>query len=139
MFVSWKSCAIVAVAVSLAAIGCGTSKDSGASEPPAGSATAVTPTAGDHQLSLVHAGKQRDYLLHAPPGYRAGATLPLVIAMHPIRSTPEAMVNLSGLSAKADEAGFLVSIRRRSAMDSTDCRAAARRTTSGSSTPSSAR
>ena len=55
-------------------------------------------------------GIRRDFLLHIPPAYRSAATdrLPLVIALHGYGSRAERMAAVSGWSALADRAGFVV-------------------------------
>lgn len=70
--------------------------------------SAVTPSPGDHELTLIHDGVQREYLLHAPPGYDTDTPMPLVLALHGRPSSPDSFQSLTGLSDEADEAGFVV-------------------------------
>jgi polyhydroxybutyrate depolymerase len=64
--------------------------------------------AGDHTLTLDVGGKQRSYLLHVPPGYRADKPVPLVVALHFYPGSGAALRDMIGMDAKADEHGFLV-------------------------------
>jgi len=72
------------------------------------SAEAPRPAAGDHRLTLDVGGKQRKFLVHAPPGYRGDRPVPLVIAMHFYPGSGDALRDMIGMDAKADEHGFLV-------------------------------
>ena len=65
-------------------------------------------TPGDHEQTLTVDKRERSYLLHVPPQYEDGTPMPLVIAFHGGGSNGQQMVEFSGLSDKADEAGFLV-------------------------------
>jgi len=53
-------------------------------------------------------GRTRSYLLHKPAAYDGATPMPLVLAFHGATSNARLMQLFSGLSAKADEAGFLV-------------------------------
>jgi polyhydroxybutyrate depolymerase len=53
-------------------------------------------------------GQQRSYLLHLPAGHDPKREYPLLVAFHGGASNAEAMVRFSGLSEKADQAGFIV-------------------------------
>jgi polyhydroxybutyrate depolymerase len=50
----------------------------------------------------------RHYRLHVPTGYQPGTALPLVINFHGYSSNSRQEEGLSGMSVKADAAGFLV-------------------------------
>jgi polyhydroxybutyrate depolymerase len=52
-------------------------------------------------------GRLRSYLLHVPPGLDPGRPVPVVLAFHGATSNARLMQQFSGLSAKADAAGFL--------------------------------
>lgn len=69
---------------------------------------AETPAPGDHRLVLDWDGKQRSYEVHAPPGYRPGQALPLVVVMHYRDGTPATMRAMTLFDGKADKEGFLV-------------------------------
>ena len=62
-------------------------------------------------MSITHTlmvdGRERSYLLHVPPTRPAIAAWPVVLAFHGATSNGRLMEQFSGLSAKADEAGFL--------------------------------
>ncbi|MCE9548731.1 MAG: dienelactone hydrolase family protein, partial [Planctomycetia bacterium] len=62
---------------------------------------------GDATRSLTVGGMERSYLVHAPPGYDGKQPTPVVLAFHGGGSNPEQMARFSGLSDKADTAGFL--------------------------------
>lgn len=70
-------------------------------------------SAGDHQRSLDIDGRSRKYLVHVPPEAkrpRVGdqqAKWPVVLVFHGGGSNAEVMVRFSGMSEKADEAGFV--------------------------------
>jgi poly(3-hydroxybutyrate) depolymerase len=66
------------------------------------------PAAGDHRLTLDVGGKERAFLLHAPPGWTGDAPVPLVVAMHFYPGTGERLRAMIEMDAKADEHGFLV-------------------------------
>jgi polyhydroxybutyrate depolymerase len=53
-------------------------------------------------------GRQRSYLVHVPRRYDPGKPTPVVLAFHGAFMNGAAMAAFSGLSAKADEAGFIV-------------------------------
>ena len=68
-----------------------------------------TDIAPGNTIRTVDVGKRkRRYLVHIPPKYNAESRTPVVIAFHGGGGNPESMIRLSGLSAKADEAGFVV-------------------------------
>lgn len=94
---------------------CGADQDGGGG--PAGgaepSATSpgraeVTPAPGAHTLTLTWAGADRTALLHAPPSYRPGTPVPLVVALHGNGQSVDGLRADSGLDALADQKGFLV-------------------------------
>ncbi len=53
-------------------------------------------------------GVSRHYLLHVPPGYQPGMLVPLVLNFHGLTSNSKQEEALTGMSAKADQAGFIV-------------------------------
>lgn len=69
---------------------------------------AERPAPGDHRLALDWQGQEREYELHAPPGYRPGERLPLVVVLHYRDGTPELMRQMTRFDAKADRERFLV-------------------------------
>jgi len=72
--------------------------------------TAVTQTAlaaGTEVHVVAVGGQVRRYLLHVPPSLPAGPA-PLVLAFHGLNSNAAQQEALSGLSAAADAAGFVV-------------------------------
>jgi polyhydroxybutyrate depolymerase len=66
------------------------------------------PGPGDHELALDHAGEQMQYEVHAPPTFRAGRKLPLVVVLPYRRADVETMRQMTRLDATADREGFLV-------------------------------
>jgi polyhydroxybutyrate depolymerase len=104
------------LAVLALAGGCALSGTSPAasSGPDTAGSTAASPLAperpapGDHQLAMAWDGKQRTYELHAPPNYRPGAKLPLVVVMHYREGNAAKMRQMTKFDAKADKEGFLV-------------------------------
>ena len=63
---------------------------------------------GDHTRSLEVDEQTRSYLLHVPPDYDPREPAPVVLALHGAMMNGSMMAAFSGLSEKADEAGFLV-------------------------------
>ncbi|MCJ7568494.1 MAG: hypothetical protein MUO58_13220 [Anaerolineales bacterium] len=67
-----------------------------------------TPRAGTSARSLVSADLQRCYLLHIPPGYERGQSLPLIISLPGFTSNPTGQEYLTRWNEVADEEGVLV-------------------------------
>jgi polyhydroxybutyrate depolymerase len=65
-------------------------------------------TPGDHIVSMIVAGAERQFLLHVPPGYEPGVPVPLVFNLHGYSGTAAAQERYSYMNVKADEEGFLV-------------------------------
>ena len=63
---------------------------------------------GTHKRFLEFGQQKRSYLLHIPPGYDPNKPMPLVVAFHGYSMTADLMPWFTGLSKKADQAGFLV-------------------------------
>jgi polyhydroxybutyrate depolymerase len=66
------------------------------------------PADGDQPGELLHAGLQRRFFVHVPPGYDPAQPAPLVLALHGGRGSGRDAARLSGLSAQADRGGFLI-------------------------------
>jgi polyhydroxybutyrate depolymerase len=83
----------------------GTPAQAVAGEPP----TAAEPlAAGSHDRILEVAGRRRSYLLHMPDDDTAARPAALVLALHGAGMNGRLMRWATGLSEKADEAGFVV-------------------------------
>ncbi|MEU4679448.1 PHB depolymerase family esterase [Micromonospora sp. NPDC023737] len=96
---------VAAAGLVLAGAGC----NGGTAAPessPAGAA--AEPAPGEHRLTLAHGGKERSYLLHAPPGYDRTKPSPLVVALHHYPGTGAAMREMVGLDAIAARENILV-------------------------------
>lgn len=65
-------------------------------------------TPGDHVRRLMVGDTERSYLLHIPPAYNPGTPTPVVLALHSAAMNGSMMARFSGLSAKSDQAGFVV-------------------------------
>ncbi len=78
-----------------------------ATQPASTPQTSTTKT-GTLDETLTSGGETRHYLLHVPAQYQAGTPTPLVINFHGFGSNSTQEEALSGMSLKADEAGFLV-------------------------------
>jgi polyhydroxybutyrate depolymerase len=63
---------------------------------------------GDHRRVIVVDGRARSYWVHVPPRYDTRRATPVVLAFHGALMNGVAMAAFTGLSAKADEAGFVV-------------------------------
>ncbi|GAA3742620.1 PHB depolymerase family esterase [Plantactinospora mayteni] len=103
--------AIALTAVIGTTTACGAEDDTGTETDPGASRAArpaVSPAPGDHTLAIDRAGKERTWALHAPPGYRPGTPIPLVVAVHGTGQSPERLRDISGLDTLADTEGFLV-------------------------------
>ena len=72
------------------------------------SSTPIRLAAGDHTRTIRVGELQRRYLVHVPAKYDAKKPASVVIVFHGGGGNPETMVRLTGLNAKADDAGFLV-------------------------------
>ncbi|MFC6019036.1 alpha/beta hydrolase family esterase [Plantactinospora solaniradicis] len=93
------------------ATACGAEDDAGpetAPNPTRSTRPEIPPAPGDHSMALDWAGKERTWMLHAPPGYRPGTPTPLVVALHGTDQSVEALGRTSGLNALADKENFLV-------------------------------
>ena len=64
-------------------------------------------TPGDHTRTVTIGQDSREYLVHIPKSYDGKSDWPVVLVFHGGGSNAEQMVRFSGLSEKADEAGFL--------------------------------
>ena len=53
-------------------------------------------------------GSARSYQIHIPPNYDPAKPTPLVLALHGASMNAPTMERFTGLSAKADQAGFIV-------------------------------
>ena len=72
-------------------------------------ALAAEPLApGDHTRTLATGGRTRSYIVHVPPKYDPKQPTPVVLAFHGAMTNASIMALSSGLSTKADEAGFIV-------------------------------
>jgi polyhydroxybutyrate depolymerase len=63
---------------------------------------------GTHRRSLEFEKQTRTYLLHVPANYDAKKPTPLVVAYHGFSMTADMMPLFTGLTKKANDAGFLV-------------------------------
>lgn len=104
---------VLAVVVAFSACGGGEEDRLGGAPPADSPSTTATPVLvrpapGDHELTLIHDGAPRGYLLHAPPTYDRAKPMALVLALHGRPSSASSIRSLTGLSDKADQAGFVV-------------------------------
>jgi polyhydroxybutyrate depolymerase len=65
-------------------------------------------TAGDHTRTLRVGELERRYRAYIPKKYDASKATPVIVVFHGGGGNPESMIRLTGMNAKADEAGFLV-------------------------------
>lgn len=72
---------------------------------PTFSPTSLTP--GDHLRSLTIGEQTRSYLVHVPPTHNPTQLAPVVLAFHSAVMNGPLMARYSGLSQKADQAGFV--------------------------------
>ena len=72
-------------------------------------ATAVQATAQTDVVgTLQHGGMTRTYIVRLPPGFVAGQSRPLVLALHPALSSAASLKATSGWDAVSDVHGFVV-------------------------------
>jgi polyhydroxybutyrate depolymerase len=65
-------------------------------------------SAGDYTRTVVVDGRTRSYHVHIPQNYDSDKPTPVVLAYHGAMTNGLVMAGFSGLSKKADEAGFIV-------------------------------
>ncbi|MCX6854650.1 MAG: hypothetical protein NTV80_07065 [Verrucomicrobia bacterium] len=65
-------------------------------------------SAGDHSRTITVGDFQRRYRTYISAKYDAAKPTPIVIVYHGGGGNPESMIRLTGMNAKADEAGFIV-------------------------------
>lgn len=63
---------------------------------------------GENTRKLEHGGRTRTYFVHVPPSYDGSRPVPVVVALHGAMMNGRMMMEFSGLSAKADQEGFIV-------------------------------
>jgi polyhydroxybutyrate depolymerase len=76
--------------------------------PLTGQAAVLPQQPGEYELSLVHDGLERSYILHLPPQYDGHTPLPLVLAFHGGGGNARQLLESSGLAATADREGFIL-------------------------------
>lgn len=69
---------------------------------------ASPPSRGNTNRTLDYGGLARTYILRIPPGYDGSAPVPLVLNFHSFGSNAVQQAVYSGLSAKADDEGFVL-------------------------------
>jgi polyhydroxybutyrate depolymerase len=77
-------------------------------QPTAAATAAAAYPSGTSEQTIVSGGQTRDYRLHVPPSYQPDSPMPLVLNLHGLNETAAQQEALSGMSAKADEVGFIV-------------------------------
>jgi polyhydroxybutyrate depolymerase len=81
--------------------------DAGAAIPSGACDAAASFALGETTYDLVVGELDRQYIVHVPPGYTPGPT-PVVLAFNGRTSSPESLMEQTDLSAKSDEAGFVL-------------------------------
>jgi len=74
--------------------------------PATSTATKLAP--GDHTRVIRVGDMDRRYRIYIPAKHDAAKATPVIIVFHGGGGNPESMIRLTGMNAKADEAGFLV-------------------------------
>lgn len=86
-----------------------TTSDSGDDSTTAAAACPQAPlAAGDHTVELMHDGLKRTALVHVPAGLDPEQPTPVVFNFHGYLNTPELQQSFSGMTPKADAAGYIV-------------------------------
>jgi polyhydroxybutyrate depolymerase len=62
----------------------------------------------DKRFEIKSDGREREYLLHVPPGYDGKKPMPLVVVLHGLSQDADSIAKLSAMSEKADKEGFIV-------------------------------
>jgi poly(3-hydroxybutyrate) depolymerase len=63
---------------------------------------------GDYKWTVRVGELERRYSLHIPKQYQASKAKPVVVVFHGGGGNPDSMIRMTGINAKADEAGFIV-------------------------------
>ena len=63
---------------------------------------------GDHERSITVDGRHRSYRVHVPPSYTSRVAHALVVVLHGGGGTATTAMRMTGMSAMADHAGFVV-------------------------------
>jgi polyhydroxybutyrate depolymerase len=63
---------------------------------------------GDYHQQMNFDGRERSYVLHVPPAFVYRKPLPLVVVLHGGGGNAQYAMEMTNMSAKADQAGFLV-------------------------------
>ncbi|MBN1920000.1 MAG: dienelactone hydrolase family protein [Anaerolineae bacterium] len=63
---------------------------------------------GDVTRTLTHAGRERSYIVHVPPGYDPARATPVVLVFHGGGGYAENARTMTGFDAVADAEGFIV-------------------------------
>jgi len=101
------NCLIIAIISTLTA--CSRSERGNQSgELPAASEVAAAHDPGDYIEEIKVNEQARQYRLHIPPTYKPGNPAPLVINLHGLNSYAAQQEQVSKMSIKADQAGFIV-------------------------------
>ena len=58
--------------------------------------------------TMIHDGKERDYILHVPSTYNAEHSMPLVLALHGMGQSGKIQMNASRMNEVSEREGFLV-------------------------------
>ncbi len=67
-----------------------------------------TEEAIDKRLEMKVDGRDREYLLHVPPGYDRSKPMPLVVVLHGMNENDKDIAAMTKMSEKADKEGFIV-------------------------------
>lgn len=79
----------------------------GPAAPPAGAAIG-TGEIQSRSYFFAEAGAEMPYELYVPRSYRADRPTPLIVALHGLGSTPAQVIRYQGLTALAEERGYIV-------------------------------
>lgn len=62
--------------------------------------------AGNHEVSLAHAGRERSYILRLPPDFASRGPLPVLLAFHGGGGNASGFQKYAGLDERADRLGY---------------------------------
>lgn len=99
----------ITIATALALVACSRSeRRSQFTETPTATVSVTGYAPGNYVETLIVNGQARQYRLHIPPTYKPGQAMPLVVNLHGLGSNAAQQEQVSQMSTKADQIGFIV-------------------------------
>lgn len=99
----------ITIATALVLVACSRSeRRSQPAETPITTASVTAYAPGDYVETIMVNGQARQYRLHVPPTYKPEQAMPLVVNLHGLNSNAAQQEQVSQMSTKADQIGFIV-------------------------------